>query len=263
MLYNVPYYPIPTGYKNSTGFLSFDINQLNNFDYISINNNEIYYHNNSVEFPAPVYFDSTGVLIESVNNDRETYGVNLSLNNNIINIQSLLSGEDGNNVILNSNNTGVSFNDNSLKGGQNFYAILRKPKYPTDIKNINLRSPIFSGKFIDKFYVTGFYYSYATGGYLRGNINSFIGVRNFENIWTISTGVVTRRDLNILNFNNNKYYYNDIINTLRVPVNVEVGYNNILSARNNIDVAEIVIKDLNAPTVSRLSGIIFRITGVR
>jgi hypothetical protein len=265
MLYNIPYYPIPTGYKNSTGFLNFNINELTNFDFISINNNEIYYHDNPSEFPAPVYFDTTGTLIESINNNIDTYGVNLSLNNinNNIIIKSLLSGEDGNTIILRSSNTGVTFNDTSLKGGQNFYSILRRPKYPTDIKNINLRSPIFSGKSINKFYVTGFYYSSGTTGYLKGDINSFIGVRNFENIWAISTGLVNRRDLNTLTFSNNKYYFNDILNTNRVPINVKVDYNNILSARNNIDIAEIVIKDLNAPTASRLSGIIFRITGVR
>jgi hypothetical protein len=261
MLYNIPYYPIPTGYNNATGLFTFEINQLVNFDFISINNNKIYYHTDTAEFPPPTYFNSTGVLIESINTDVATYGVNLNLNSGIIYIDSLIPGDSGNNINLNSSNSYVFFNDTSLKGGENLYSILKKPKYPLDRKNINLRSPLFSGIFNNKFYITGFYYSFATTGYLNGNINSFVGVRNFENIWSISTGLIVRKDLTSLNFNGNKYIYSGITNTQRIPINVQLSYNNQLSAINNIDIAELVVRDLNAPN-SRLSGIIFRITGL-
>jgi hypothetical protein len=265
MLFNIPYYPTPTGFINATGSISFDINQLNNFDFISINNNEIFYHNNPNEFAPPLFFGSTGVFINIINENSITYGVNLRLDNNLILISSILDGDIGNNISLSSNNPNIYFNNNNLIGGQNLYSILNKPLYPLNINNINLVSPLFSGMRFDKFYVTGFYTIFAQGAFLNGNINSFVGVRDYKNIWNISTGSVIRKDLvdfKINNyFNNNSYFHNISLGTSSIPINLQISYNNSLSVPNNIDIAELTIKDLNAPTQNTLTGIIFRITG--
>lgn len=266
MLYNTPYYPIPTGYINATGFLKFDINQFNNFDYISINDNRVFYNNDLSEFNSSEFFNSTGNLIENINNNVQTYGVKLTSINNTIFIDSLISGEDGNNILLSSNNNSVTFNNNQLEGGKNIYSLLKKPRYPLNKNDINQVSPLFTGNYSDKFYVTGFYYSLATTAFLEGNINSFVGIRNFEDIWNISTGSVV--SANLINFKNNNYfsgnnyYHNSFLGRTRIPINLQISYNNVLSAQNNIDVAELRIRDLNAPTLTRLSGIIFRITGL-
>jgi hypothetical protein len=266
MLFNIPYYPIPSGYITATGSVKFNINNLNNFDFISINNNEIYYHNNPSEFVAPQFFNSKEVFIESVNASIDTFQVLLQTgDNDIILINSLLSGDAGNNIRLNSNNTGVIFNNSNLIGGQNLYPILYKPLYPLNNRNPNLVLPPFSGFFSNRFYVTGFYYMYGESAFLEGNINSFLTVRNFKNIWNIATGSVNRMNLidfrlnNLMSGNN---YYNLVrgVNTRGAPIDVRISYNNELSLSNNIDIVELTIKDLNAPQ-SRLSGIIFRITG--
>lgn len=264
MLFNIPYYPIPTGYINATGFINFNINELKNFDSISINNNEIFYHNTPSEFGPPLFFNSTGVFLDSINSNSNIYGVNLTLNNNFIFIESILPGELGNNIRLSSSNSGVNFN-NSLIGGQDLFSRLRKPLYPLNNKNINLVSPLFSGYRFDKFYVTGFYNVFAQGAFLNGNINSFVGVRDYKNIWNISTGSVIRKDLVDFKLNNyydnHRYFHNISLGSSRVPINLQISYNNDFSVPNNIDIAELIIKDLNAPTVNTLSGIIFRISG--
>jgi hypothetical protein len=267
MLYNVPYYPIPTGYQNATGWLTFNITGFNNFDYIVINDNKIYYYPDLTEFNGTEFFNSTGTFIENINNNSDTYQVSLSLNNNKFIIKSLISGDGGNNITLNSNNNNVFFSNSTLEGGKNIYSILQKPQYPLNRKNLNLVSPIFSGNYSNKFYVTGFYYSLASTAFLEGNINSYVGLRNFQDIWNISTGFVTKKDLVNFKANNyfNGYYYshNAELGRSRIPIKIQINYNNILAVQSdNIDVGELVIRDLNAPTASRLSGIIFRITGV-
>jgi len=266
MLYNIPYYPIPTGYKNATGSLKFNINDFKNFDFISINDNKIYYNNNLAEFNSAEFFNSTGTFIQNINENISAYEVKLTLNNNTIFIDALISGENGNRIFLDSNNNSVIFNNNQLEGGKDFFSILRKPRYPLNRNDINQTSPLFIGNYSEKFYVTGFYYSLASSAFLEGDINSFVGLRNFKDIWNISTGSIVRR--NLVNFKDNNYssgeayYKNDFLGTSTIPINVQISYNNILSAQNNIDVAELRIRDLNAPTASRLSGIIIRITGL-
>lgn len=261
MLLNLPYYPIPTGYYNATGSINFDINQLVNFDFISINNSLIYYNTDTT---SSEFFNSTGSLIENVNNNSELYNVKLNLQNTKIFIESLISGEDGNNIFINSNNSGITFSDIKLNGGKNFYSILKKPRYPLNRRDINLTSPLFSADFSNKFFITGFYSGFASTAYLTGFINSFSGVRDFKNIWNIATGLVIRKDLIDFKFNNlfsgNSYYSNNTFNS-KIPINVQISYNDVFSL-GAFDVAELHIKDLNAPTPRLLSGIIFRITGL-
>jgi hypothetical protein len=263
MIYNTPYYPIPTGYISATGFIKLNINNLNNFDFISINQIPIYYHNDPQEYGPPSFFNSTGVFIDNINNNTN-YGIKLNIIDNTIYIASLL-GKDGNNITLSSNNSAVEFNGTGLLGGEDVYPFLSKPKYPLNKRNRNLVSPIFSGKYINRFYVTGFYTGFATTGFLNGSINSFLGVRDFKNVWNISTGFVGSLDIVDFKSQNyiidNEYIKNDIFN-VRTPINVTVKYNNNLSVSDNIDIAEIRIKDLNAPHPSLLSGINFRITGI-
>jgi hypothetical protein len=265
MLFNTPYYPIPTGFINATGFVSFQINSLNNFDFISINNNEIFYNNSPSEFGPPEFFDSIASFISIINSNNNIYGVLLdSGQNNIINISSTILGESGNNILLNSNNSNIVFNSNSLKGGQNLYSFLKKPAFPSNINNINLTSPLFSGRFVNKFFITGFYSGFAKGAFLEGNIDSFVGTRTFTNIWNISTGFVEFKDL--VNFksgnyiNENGYYHNRNIGFTQVPIRTQISYNNELFPINNTDVVEFRIRDLNA-NANNITGIIFRITG--
>lgn len=266
MLYNIPYYPFPTGYINATGYINLDMNKLKNFDFISINNNEIFYHDNSNEFGPPDFFDSFDSFVNIINSNQNIYGVNLVTGANFISIKSILPGESGNNILLRSSNTGIIFNSNSLIGGINLYSILKKPRYPLNRKNFDLVSPPFTGIFYNKFYLTGFYTGVSEGAYLTGNINSFRNSRYFYNIWNISTGfvnVLNKVDFKLSNYISGNSYFktNDQILNTKSPIEVQVFYENNLSLSNNIDIAEIIIKDLNAPQ-SRLSGIIFRITGV-
>jgi hypothetical protein len=266
MLFNTPYYPIPTGFINATGFVSFEISDLNNFDFISINNNEIFYNNSPLEFGPPEFFDSIESFINIINNNNNIYGVllNSGQNNNTINIISTILGESGNNILLNSNNPSIIFNSNTLEGGKNLYSILKQPAFPSNLNNINLTSPLFSGNFINKFFVTGFYSGFASSAFLQGNINSFVGKRFFTNIWNISTGFIGIR--NLVDFksgnyiNGNSYYHNMNIGRTRVPIKVQITYNNELFPTNNKDIVELNIRDLNAP-ISNITDIIFRITG--
>jgi hypothetical protein len=271
MIFNTPYYLIPTGYINATGSINFDINKLVNFDYIQIGNNIIYYNNeiNSLDF-----FINTGSLLDNVNNNPDIYNVKLNLINFInsqgstgqnIFIESLILGDQGNNILIGSNNTGIIFSNNTLQGGKNLYSILKKPKYPLNKNDLNLTSPLFSSNFSNRFYITGFYTGFATRAYLNGFIDSFLAVRNFEDIWNISTGIVTQN--NLINyksnnlFNGQNYYSNNQFN-FKTPLKVQISYSNIFSLKNNLDIAEITIKDLNAPNDRLLSGINFRITGL-
>jgi len=57
------YYPEPTGFINSESVISIDYNSLTNFDFISINGNELTFNSDNTSFLPPIYFNNNNVLM--------------------------------------------------------------------------------------------------------------------------------------------------------------------------------------------------------
>ena len=96
-----------TGYKNATAYLNYGIPEQ--FDLLSINGKTISYNFDSGSFPAPDFYFSSGNLIDTINSNPFTFYSNASVENGLIKLTSLLSGNDGNLISLASSrgtNTG-------------------------------------------------------------------------------------------------------------------------------------------------------------
>jgi hypothetical protein len=253
---NQPYYPFPTGFRNATGFLIIDFNNIKDFDYLSINNQEIFFNNDNISYLAPIYFNTSEVLIDTINDNPLLFLVKAySGNNNIIYLDSLLSGESGNNIRLYSSNlNSILFNGNYLTSGKNYYPSLTKPSF------ININDDYyFSGILNKQVGATGFYIDY-NYGYLTGIINTFKGFRHFYNIWNISTGLALDSLVSFKNIDNNYInsgiFSKDKINNL--IFNIGYSNNKKIATEDNLDLVEIKINDLN--NINN-SGIYFRISG--
>jgi hypothetical protein len=254
---NKPYHPIPTGYKNATGFIFLDTEKLTDLDIISINNQEITYHNDNISYLPPIFFDTAEVLIDTINNDPSLFSITASGDGNTIYLSSLVSGSAGNNIKLtksSANSAAIILNGNSLSGGLDHYSFLDKPTF------VNIFDNYYFSGIVNKTLVATGFYTGSNYGYISGPINSFRGFRNFANIWKIKTGI---RSNNLISLNevNNSYkssgYFgsNQIHNLI---FNLSYLNNKELSDQNNIDVIDIKVENLND---LENSGVYFRISG--
>lgn len=258
-----PYYPFPTGYRQSSGTITIDYSKIKNFNLISINNTNVSYHTNTGVYFAPDFFHNTESLVNSINLSPTLFncsGTQLSSSGLLLTANSLSLGADGNNILLTGNGSGVTFSANFLTGGKTFYPRL----FPTTN---------FSGNANGVGVATGFYYV-NTSGAITGNVPTFTGIRTFTGIWGLQTG----QDFDFLSFLGNNFlsgtnaYFNtqqftDETNILKVLVQ----YSNHLNTDENdiLDVANLKINDLNFNSIfptgtPNNTGIYnFRITGIK
>lgn len=260
---NFPYYPIPTGFKQSSGTISINYNKINNFNFVSINNTSINYQSNTGLYFPPDYFSNTDSLVNIINESPSIFnctGIKLSSTGILLIANDFALGSSGNNITITGNGSGFSFSANTLTGGKTFFPTL----FPT--------SP-FSGIANSVGVATGFYYENASG-VITGAVPTFTGVRNFTGIWGLQTG----SNFNFISFiannlisGNNTYFSTGIFEDATNFAQILVQYNNQLNTdENNIfDVANLKIKDLNynlvLPTGSlETTGTFnFRITGIK
>lgn len=264
IIYDYPYYPVPTGYTNATGFININYNNLQNFDILSINNSEIIYNSDSDNYLAPIFFDDTEMLLYIINNNSGSFLVSAQTgsNQNIVYLNSLISGESGNSIKLSiSNNQAALFNGISLSGGKNYYPLLEKPT------SVNINSDVyFTSNLVKSIPATGFYTDISTG-YLTGLIKTYLGDRDFNGIWNLKTGLSEYRliDFDLNNFiesgvyKHEQVYADERINNLIFYIIYKNNKN--YASLDNPDIAELTIKDLYNTGVSGMN-IMFRITGI-
>lgn len=234
-----PYYPIATGYKQASGTITIDYNNISVFNFITINNNSITYHNNTGIYFAPDYFYNTDSLIQIINNSPSLFscsGTKLSSSGILLTANNFSLGSEGNSITITGNNSGFKFSSSTLTGGKTLYPRL----YPTTI---------FSGTAIGSAIATGFYYQIGSGS-ITGKVPTFTGTRSFTGIWGFQTG----QDFDLISFlgnnlivGNNKYFdtktFEDDTNLIQVLVQYE---NQLGTNEDNIlDVANLKINDLN------------------
>jgi hypothetical protein len=269
------YYPEPTGFINSEAIISINYNNINNFDFISINGNDLTFNSDNTSFLPPIYFNNNNVFINTINNDPGLFLVTATTgDNDTIILNSNISGSSGNiNILFNS--TGVEI-INYLSGTDFYprlYKIVRERILDIDEFGVSTftsqrvnRDPIMTGNISELLLGTGFYSNNSGSGNITGNVSTFQGIRNFSGIWGLSTGFSLT---NQINFRENNYigisglYTNNQFFEREFPfvINTTIGYFNQLNAasNSNIDVAELVIKNINN---TGISGFNFRITGV-
>jgi hypothetical protein len=258
-----PYYPFPTGYRQSSGTITIDYSKIKNFNLISINNTNLSYHTNTGAYFAPDFFHNTESLVNSINLSPTLFncsGTQLSSSGLLLTANNFSLGADGNNILLTGNGSGTTFSANFLTGGKTFYPRL----FPTTN---------FSGNANGVGVATGFYYV-NTSGAITGKVPTFTGIRTFTGIWGLQTG----QEFDFLSFLGNNFlsgtntYFNtqrfiDETNILKVLVQ----YSNDLDTdeTNILDVANLKINDLNFNSIfptgaPNNTGIYnFRITGIK
>jgi len=269
------YYPEPTGFINSETLISINYNAINNFDFISINGNELTFNSDNTSFLPPIYFNNNSIFINTINNDPTLFRVTAATGvNDTIKLNSIVSGVSGN-IGLSFESTGIQIVN--YVSGTDFYPRLYKivTERIADVDEFGIpsvtyqrlvRDPLMTGNISQLLLATGRYSNNSGSGNITGNVSTFQGVRNFSGIWDLGTGFSFASQTN---FRENNYigisglYINNQLFEREFPyvVNTTIGYSNQLEAASdlNIDVAELIIKNINNTGVS---GVNFRITGV-
>jgi hypothetical protein len=277
------YYPIPTGFTFSEIVFNISYSNLNNFSILSINNNSIIYNDNTSIYSSPAYFDSNETLVSIINDSPNVFGVSGEIDGPNIKLYSLLPGE-ANNINLTSNSTALQIIE--YVSGLNIYPRLYKITTERNQNCIDddpelidlpgncifsfskqITDPLMTGNLGDNILATGFYYSNFGSGNITGNVSTFTGVRSFFDVWDIATGSLTKNYLSFLENNfvsGNSFYRESLFGSSPRNVRLRAFYQNYLntSAQEEQDVADLIIKDLNNPTLSE-SGVIFRLNGVK
>ena len=261
---NLPYYPIYTGVTQASGIINFNFNQISDFDSVAINNFSITYHSDSGNFSSPSFFNSVNTLNTIINNGEINFACTSEVFNNtgiLLKASTLYSiGDSGNSISTSANGNGIFALQSFLSGGKTFYPILKS--VPEDTR-------IFSGTASNSVGATGFYYDIGSGTVL-GDINSFVGLREFSGIWGVKTG----QNFNLVQLllqsgnryiNSGNFGINNIL-FLNLTYNNQLNINDITS-----DVVQLKIKDNNFTTAysqgyikTGVTGeLIIRITGTR
>jgi photosystem II stability/assembly factor-like uncharacterized protein len=277
------YDPVPTGFTFSKALFNINYNILNNFNFLSLNDNTIIYHADSSSFPPPTYFDSNETLISIINDSSDVFLCTGEIIGSNIQLYSTLKGESGN-INLTSNSTGIQIIDyvSGINIYPRLYKIVTKRSQncldnDPDLVNLpgncnfsfsrQIKDPLMTGNLGDSILATGFYYSSLGSGNITGNVSTFTGVRSFFDVWDIATGSLTRNYLSFLQNNfisGSSLYKESLFGSSPTNVRLRAFYQNYLntSAQEERDVADLIIKDLNNPTLSE-SGVIFRLNGVK
>jgi hypothetical protein len=277
------YDPVPTGFTFSKVLFNINYNVLNNFNFLSLNDNTIIYHEDSSSYPPPTYFNSNETLISIINNSLDAFLCTGEIIGSNIQLYSTLKGESGN-INLTSNSTGLQIIE--YVSGFNIYPRLYKivtkrtkncidddpifvnlPGNCTFSFSREITDPLMTGNLGDNILATGFYYSSLGSGNIIGNVKTFTGVRSFFDVWDIATGSLTRNYLSFLQNNfisGNSFYKESLFDSSPRNVRLRAFYQNYLntSTEEEQDVADLIIKDLNNPTLSE-SGVIFRLNGIK
>jgi hypothetical protein len=277
------YYPVPTGFTFSEVLLNIDYNNINNFEYISINNNDILYNTDTSLYPAPSYFNSNETLVSIINASTNVFLCSGEIINSNIRLYSTLKGASGDlNVVTNSSGVTVLEKISGINIYPRLYkvvternlncidddpALINLPGNCTFSFNRVIKNPIMTGNISDALLATGFYVSNQGSGNITGNVMTFVGVRNFFDVWDIATGNSRRPYLSFLQNNfisGSSYYKNSQFGTSPGNINLRAFYLNYLNTTptEEADVADLIIKDLNNPNLSE-TGIIFRLNGLR
>jgi hypothetical protein len=263
-----PYYPIPTGFINASGYIEVDFSQIRNFDYFTIYGNNFVYHSNSSEYPFPSYFNNIDTLYQIITGIGPDLGISSVLDNNKIFINSLRTGSLGNTPIS-TTNTGA-FKILGMSGGQDIFPRVYNYYYVINdgvISGIEI-VPMVTGNINRFILATGFYYSNSGTGTVTGNISTFTGIRYFTGVWDIATGNLTtplqsflrNRWISGNSFIQNNEYSPNYLNY----INTRVFYLNQLATFTfeEPDLVDLIINDYNNPDISG-SGIIFRLSGIK
>lgn len=263
-----PYYPIPTGFINASGYIEVDFSKIKNFDYFTIYGNNFIYHSNISEYPFPSYFSNMETLYQIVSGIGPDLGISSLLDDNKIFIKSLRTGTLGNTPIT-TTNTGA-FNIFGMSGGQDIFPRIYNYYYVINngyISGIEI-VPMVTGSINSFILATGFYYSNSGTGTVTGNISTFTGVRYFTGVWDIATGNISTPFQSFLSnrwisgnsFIRENNYSPNYLNYIKL----RAFYLNQLSTFlfESPDIADLIIKDNNNPDISG-SGIIFRLSGVK
>ena len=244
-----------TGYENSRAILSYGIPQ--DFDWISINNVSISYNSDSGSWIPPDYFSTSGQLLNIINSNLSSFFVTGYIENGLVVLESILSGEIGNNITVSAGrglNTGDDtpyFNSNNLTGGRDLYMKI----YGTGI---------YSGYLSMLLYNTGYYTSSSGSGSITGYVSTYQGTRDFTGVWQLITGNFFTGYNDFLEngfTGDNAYSYLNTIggtNYAITPQNIDMGlfYNDLFDTQSNTDVAKLTISGINLSGVSKLiSGI--------
>lgn len=248
------YYGSPTGYINSTGLITY--NNPTNFDYISINTNQIFFNNDTVNYQPPNFYSSYDSLLTIINANPLIYQVTGSGDGSGIYLTSLISGSSGNFIELSAGtSTGapyISVSSGVLNGGADLYQTISGTGEYSGC--VNLTIPM-----------TGFYTNDSGIASITGIVSTFLGVRDFSGVWNVITG----NQPFIQNFRDNGWFYNNNMYsgsvsglTLgNIPSNfrIFIDYNNLFSSPN-LDVVQLNVWDTNfGPTGS---GVGFLLTGI-
>ena len=259
---NYPYYPMVTGYRTATAKITLNTGGFTVADYLSINNKTISYNSDTINYTAPDFFYTPSDLLNIINDNPLVFYCVGSLNSNVLTLSGALKGASGNSIAIGSGNgTGFALYSNTLTGGVDYNLRL----YP---------STNFSGYGNTTIAVTG----YSTGiasGTINGNINKYLGKRNFSDIWAINTGTKTFgipiyfTGLSPFNTTNSGLLsgnINYINNTGYTATNNNVGinmtYSNIFTDAN-YDVADLTVRINNFGISGNIiSGSTFRLSGI-
>jgi len=247
-----------TGYVNSKAIL--DYGTPLDFDWVSINNNSITYNGDSGNWIAPDYFSTSGQLLSIINSNPFVFLVTGYVSNNKIILESLLSGQTGNNILINAGrglNTGNQtpyFNANTLVSGQDLYRKI----YGTGV---------YSGHLSAVFYNTGYFVNNNATGFITGFVPTFQGVRTFTGIWGLVTGNFFTGYNNFLQNGftgvSGLSYRNTIGGTSYAitPQNIDMGllYNDMFDTQTNTDIAKLTVSGVNLSGVSKLITGVFQI----
>jgi len=122
-----------------------------------------------------------------------------------------------------------------------------------------------TGNILELLLATGFYFNASGSGNVTGNVQTFFGVRNFSDLWSLATGFSFANQIDFRQngyIENNGSYLNNQFFEKEFPhiINTTIGYSNQFNAasNSNIDISELIIKNTNNTGVS---GFNFRITG--
>jgi len=252
---NVPQlnYGTPTGYINSTGVIFY--NTPVDFDYVSINNNQIFFNTDTTNYQSPNFYDSYSTLLSIINNNTNIYGVTGSGDGTDIYLTSLTSGLSGNLIELSASGSATSPLTlpiyKALSGGHDFYQQISG-------------TGNYSGCTALTIPMTGFYVSNNGTGIITGIIPTFLGVREFSGLWNIVTG----NQPFIENFRDNGWFYGDNYSgsvsgaNLGVTPNnfrLFVNYDNVFDSPN-FDVVKLNVWDTHNGITG--SGVGFLLTGI-
>jgi hypothetical protein len=249
-------YGEPTGFINSTGAIQY--NNPINFDLIEINGIQIRYNDDTDNFVAPDFYSSFDSLLDIINSNPLAFLVSGSSDVDTIYLSSLVSGEQGNNITLfGAGSTGnLSFFDNaSMIGGEDLYRLISGTgEYNTCV---NIEVPL-----------TGFYSSNGGSGFITGDISTYLGERNFFDVWNIATGslpnIVGFKEENLVD---GEDYFSQIsgpqVGVAPSNFRIFLNYDNIFDEPLISDVVKLTLRDNNFTGISGNNEIEFIITGLR